>query len=234
MDMRPALARLCVFVSCLPFAASGASAAEEPTKEERRLEACREVVRDVLGIDEEVPRDLIRKAECVVVVPGVKKAALGIGARFGYGAASCRTGRVSWSAPIMVSLKGGSFGLQIGGQEADLVLLFMNDKGLGYLLRNKFTLGADATVAAGPVGRTAEAATDAQLRAEILSYSRSRGVFAGISVEGAVLKPDDSANVEVYGRKVSAREVLTKPAKLVPKAARPLLDDLGALAPREP
>jgi lipid-binding SYLF domain-containing protein len=132
----------------------------------------------------------------------------------------------------MLSLKGGSFGLQIGGQDADLVLLIMNPEGIDYLLRSKFTLGAEASVAAGPLGRTADAATDAQMRAEILSYSRSRGIFAGISLEGAVLKPDTQANYGVYGRRVSVRELLLAPGQEVPKAGKPFVDALEKHSPR--
>lgn len=203
-------------------------------KEAKRLDACRDVIHEVMGLKEEVPRDLMEKAECVLVLPGVKKAALGVGGRFGYGVATCRGegGRGSWGPPLMISLKGGSFGLQIGGQEADLVLLIMNPKGIDYLLRSKFTLGADATVAAGPVGRTAEAGTDVQMRAEILSYSRSRGIFAGISLEGAVVKPDEKANYGVYGENVNSRDLLTRSSREVPKAARGLIDELNKLAPR--
>lgn len=203
-------------------------------KEAKRLDSCRTVIHEVMGVKEQIPRDLMERAECVVVLPGVKKAAFGVGGRFGYGAATCRGegGRGAWGPPLMISLKGGSFGLQIGGQEADLVLLIMNPKGIDYLLRSKFTLGADASVAAGPVGRTAEAATDIQMRAEILSYSRSRGIFAGISLEGAVVKADEKANYGVYGENVDSRDLLTRSGREVPKAARGLVDELNKLAPR--
>lgn len=218
----------------LAAALLGALQAAADAKETRRLQSCRDVLDEVAGIKEQIPRDLLEKAECVAVIPGVKKAALGIGGRFGHGAAACRTegGQGPWGPPLMMSLKGGSFGFQIGGQEADLVLLIINPKGIDYLLRSKFTLGADASVAAGPVGRTAEAATDVQLRAEILSYSRSRGLFAGISIEGASLRPDEKANYGVYGRSVTARELLLKPGQEIPKAARPFLDGLEKYAPR--
>ncbi len=203
-------------------------------KEVERLDACREVLREVMSVKEDVPRELIEKAQCVAVIPGVKKAAAGVGARFGYGAVSCRGegGLGPWGPPLMISLKGGSVGFQFGGQEADLVLLVMNPKGIDYLLRSKFTLGADASVAAGPVGRTAEAATDAQMRAEILSYSRSRGLFAGISLEGAVIKPDKNANFGVYRERVEARELLTRSGREVPKAAKGFVDELNRVAPR--
>lgn len=190
-------------------------------KENQRLEACRDVLTEAMSLKEGVPPDLLHKAECVAVIPGVKKAALGVGGRFGFGAMSCRTdgGRGRWSPPMMVSIKGGSVGFQIGGQESDLVLLFMNPKAIEYLLRNKFTLGADASIAAGPLGRTAEAATDAQMRAEILSYSRSRGLFAGVSLEGAALKQDEGANERLYGETISPRELLSRTDRIPPGGA---------------
>jgi len=213
-------------------AASGA----DQTKEPKRLDACREVIEELADSKEGIPLDLMEKAACAAVIPGVKKAAIGIGGRFGYGAVSCRftSGRGPWGPPLMIELKGGSFGLQIGGQETDVVLLFMNQKGIDYLLRNKFTLGADASVAVGPVGRAAEAATDAQMRAEILSYSRSRGLFAGISLEGAVLKQDERANRVLYGRKVSPRELLLEAGYQTPAAGKDFIAALERLAPRRP
>ena len=155
-------------------------------KERRRLEACREVLEELLGGEERIPRDLLDKAECVAVVPSAKKFALGFGGRWGKGAVVCRGqgGRGSWGAPLMISIGGGSFGLQIGGQAADYVFLVMNPKGIDYLMRSQFTLGADAAVAAGPVGRTGSAGTDLRMRAEILSYSRTRGLFAGALARG--------------------------------------------------
>jgi len=202
-------------------------------KETKRLEACHDVMEEAMGVKESIPSDLLDKAECVAVVPGVKKAAVGIGGRFGYGAISCRSeGHGPWSAPLMVSLKGGSLGFQIGGQESDLVLLFMNPKAIDYLLRNKFTLGADASIAAGPVGRNAEAGTDAQLRAEILSYSRSRGLFAGLSLEGAVLKPDGDANRHVYGHPIDPRDVLLRRGQRMPRAGEAFVQSLEKASPR--
>jgi lipid-binding SYLF domain-containing protein len=202
-------------------------------KETERLAACHDVLAEALTLKEGIPANLLDEAECVVVLPGVKKAALGFGARFGYGAASCRTeqGRGAWGRPLMMGLKGGSFGLQIGGQEVDLVLLFMNAKGIDYLLRNKFTLGADASIAAGPLGRSAEAATDAQMRAEILSYSRSRGLFAGISLEGAVLKRDEEANRHVYGGGLVARDILMSPGERVPRSGQGFIEALETHSP---
>lgn len=201
-------------------------------KETRRLEACREVLEEVMGIPEGVPRDLLHKAACVAVIPSVKKFALGFGGRFGKGAVVCRTGgQGPWGPPLMVSIGGGSFGAQIGGQAADFVFLIMNKKGIEHLLKSQFTLGADAAVAAGPKGRTTEAATDIQLRAEILTYSRARGLFAGISLEGAVLKQDKDANDNLYGEKVSPKDLLLNAGLPVPAAARGLVDALRELSP---
>jgi lipid-binding SYLF domain-containing protein len=208
--------------------------ADDPEeKGARRLEACHDVLVEVLGMPESIPRDLLDKAECVIVIPSVKKAALGLGARWGKGAASCRRreGREGWSAPLMMSVGGGSIGPQIGGQAADYVLLVMNPRGMASLLKSKFTLGADASVAAGPKGRTATAATDAQMRAEILAYSRTRGVFAGISIEGTVIKRDDDTNEEVYGEKVEPRRVLHEGRYAVPPAARGFIDALNEYSP---
>jgi lipid-binding SYLF domain-containing protein len=169
----------------------------------------------------------------VGVVPSVKKVALGLGGRYGKGAIVCRTeeGRGPWGAPLMVTIGGGSVGLQIGGQAVDLVLLVMNAKGVGSLLKSQFTLGADASVAAGPKGRTTEAATDIQMRAEILSYSRTRGVFAGLSIEGAVLKQDEDANERLYGEVVSPKRLLASP-RPVPTAAKELVGFLNGVSPR--
>lgn len=196
------------------------------TKETDRLEESRQVLIELSGVKEGAPLDLLAKAKCIIVIPGVKKAAIGIGGRFGYGAAVCRSenGEGPWGAPLMVSLKGGSVGFQIGGQSSDFVLLVMNSKGIDHLLQSKFTLGADASIAAGPIGRNAEAATDLQMRAEILSYSRSRGIFAGISLEGASLRQDTGANRAVYGRRVNPRSLLLSPTHEIPVEARGLVE----------
>jgi lipid-binding SYLF domain-containing protein len=206
--------------------------ARAQVKETERLATCREVLEEVMGIPEGIPRDLLNKAYCVAVIPSVKKAALGVGARFGKGAVVCRTdsGSGAWGPPLMISIGGGSFGLQIGGQAGDYVFLIMNRKGIDQLLKSKFTLGADASVAAGPKGRTAEAATDAQMRAEILTYSRTRGLFAGISLEGAVVKPDADANRNVYGTRVAASELLLKAGQTIPPAGRALVELLRELS----
>jgi lipid-binding SYLF domain-containing protein len=222
---RPALVAACLIAACPVFA---------NTKEDRRLEACREVLGEFLGMREVIPRSLIDKAECAAVFPSVKKFALGFGGRFGKGAVSCRTeeGKGAWGAPLMISLGGGSFGLQIGGQAADLVFLVMNPKGMDYLLKSQFTLGADASVAAGPVGRTGEADTDLRMRAEILSYSRTRGLFAGLSLEGAVVKQDKDGNFNLYGEDVNPRELLLLWSQPMPPAARGFVDLLQDMSPR--
>jgi lipid-binding SYLF domain-containing protein len=205
---------------------------DDENKTPQRLEASREVLEELAGIPEEgVPRDLLDKAECVGIVPSTKKFAFGVGARFGKGVVVCRTSKGPWGPPLMISLGGGSVGFQIGGQAADYVFLVMNPKGIDNLLKSKFTLGADAAVAAGPKGRTAEAATDARMRAEILTYSRTRGVFAGISLEGAVISQDDDANRRLYGEKVSPRNLLLEPGQPIPAAAKGLIAALDKLSP---
>lgn len=213
--------------------ASAASAQEAEEKGARRLAACQEVLVEVLGMPESIPRDLLDKAECVIVIPSAKKAALGVGARWGKGAASCRNreGRSGWSAPLMMSVGGGSVGFQIGGQASDYVLLVMHAKGMESLLKSKFTLGADASVAGGPKGRTAGASTDAWMKAEILSYTRSRGIFAGVSIEGVVIHRDDDTNEAVYGEPVSAKKVLLEERYAVPSVGRGFIDALNQYSP---
>lgn len=227
MQMRPS------FLTAVLLSLLVSLSASAQVKETRRLDECNELLRELAGGSEGIPSDLLQKAECVAIMPSVKKAALGIGARFGKGAILCRAdqGRGAWGPPLMISIGGGSFGLQIGGQAVDLVLLVMNPRGIDGLLKSKLTLGADASVAAGPVGRNAEAATDLRLRAEILSYSRSRGVFAGIALGGAVIKPDKDANWALYGQPVEPRKLLLTPGQRVPAAARKLVDTLHELAP---
>ncbi len=200
-------------------------------KEAERLNDSRDVLVELSGMKEGAPRDIFGKAKCVIVIPGVKKAALGVGGRFGYGAAVCHTnnGEGPWSPPLMVSLKGGSVGFQIGGQSSDFVLLVMNQKGVDNLLKSKFTLGADASIAAGPLGRNAEAGTDIRMRAEILSYSRSRGIFAGISLEGASLRQDEGANRALYGAFVHPRAILLDSGQSIPPEARGFVEAIGQL-----
>jgi lipid-binding SYLF domain-containing protein len=173
-----------------------------------------------------MPQELLRRAECVAVIPAVKEAALGFGGRYGRGVAACRKdeGKGPWGPPSMLTLGGGSFGLQLGGQSTDVVLLFMTPTSMKYLLRDKVTLGADAAVAAGPKGRAASAETSATMRAEILSYARTRGLFAGISIQGAILQPDRDANRNLYNRYIGADELLVKGDAEIPEEARRFLD----------
>ena len=192
-----------------------AFAADREAKVEDRLDASTETLTDMMrAADKGIPQDLLDKAKCVVVVPGMKKAGFILGAKYGRGFASCRhNGGTTWSAPAAMRVEGGSVGFQIGASETDVILLVMNDGGMKHLLSDKFTIGGDATAAAGPVGRTATAQTDAMLNAEMLAYSRSRGLFAGISLEGATLRPDEDTNKELYGRQAMNREILTGDVK---------------------
>ncbi|HKZ31555.1 MAG TPA: lipid-binding SYLF domain-containing protein [Vicinamibacteria bacterium] len=210
------------------------SPVQAQVKEGRRLNACQEVLEELLSGEESIPRELLDKAECVAVIPSAKKFALGIGGRYGKGAVACRTrGSGSWGAPLMISIGGGSLGLQIGGQAADYVFLVMNPKGIEYLLRSQFTLGADAAVAAGPVGRTGSASTDLRMHAEILSYSRTRGLFVGVSLEGAVVKQDKDGNENLYGERVDPKRLLQQGGYAVPPLARGLLSVLENASPRQ-
>jgi lipid-binding SYLF domain-containing protein len=181
-----------------------------------------------------MPQDLLAKAECVIIIPGMKKAALGVGAQYGRGFVECRNQSGSgWSAPAAVRMEGGSVGLQIGASSTDLVMLVMNKRGMDKLLESKFTIGADASAAAGPVGRTASASTDAQMGAEILAWSRSKGAFAGVSLNGATLRSDEDENAELYGTKLSNREVLASDRQ-PPAAAQQLISQLDRYAARTP
>lgn len=183
--------------------------AERESKVTDRLDASADVVRDMTHEqDKGIPQDLMNKAKCVVVVPNMKKAGFVFGAKYGRGFAMCRRTAGGWSAPMPMRIEGGSFGLQIGASEQDVILLVMNDGGMRRLLEDKFTLGGDASVAAGPVGRDAAAQTDAEMHAEMLSWSRSRGVFAGLTLEGATLRPDHDSIKELYGRDYTNREIL--------------------------
>jgi len=190
---------------------TAAFAADREIKVDDRLDASAETLTDMMrAADKGIPQDLLNKAKCVVVVPGMKKAGFIFGAKFGRGFAVCRRpGGSGWSAPAAMQVEGGSVGFQIGASETDVVLLVMNDGGMKHLLSDKFTIGGEASAAAGPVGRNATAQTDAQLNAEMLSYSRARGLFAGISLEGATLRPDGDANKELYARNATNREILT-------------------------
>ena len=204
-------------------------------KEQERLHNAGVVMQEIMNTPENIPQEVLEKAECVIVFPSVLKAAFVVGASYGRGAMVCRTGkdfRGPWGAPAMYALEGGSVGFQIGGQATDLVLLVMNDRGASSILESKVKLGADASVAAGPVGRDAAANTDAYMRAEILSYSRSRGLFAGVSLEGSTLRPDDDATADVYGHKFTARQIVLRGEGHVPPSGRLLVSVLEKHSPR--
>ena len=199
-----------------------------------RLEAATTVVREILDIPDGVPQELLDKAECIVVMPSVKKFAFGIGGSYGKGAMVCRSGSRfdgPWGAPAMYRLEGGNIGFQLGGEATDFIFLVMNSKGVNSLLKSKVKLGADASVAAGPKGRTAGAATDATLSAEILTYSRARGLFAGVSLEGSTLRPDNGANKNLYRRKITASEIVFK-VKGVPVEGQELVQLLQRASPK--
>ena len=198
------------------------------------MKDCGTVLKEILDIPDNIPQDLLDKADCVVVYPSVLKAAFVVGGSYGRGAMTCRKGENftgAWSAPTMMALEGGSFGFQIGGQATDFVLLVMNESGARGILAGKVKLGGDASVAAGPVGRDASAETDVTLRSEILSYSRSRGLFAGISLEGSTIRPDNKANEQIYGKKLEASQIVLSDQVSVPAAGEQLVSTLNDKTP---
>jgi len=199
---------------------------------DKRFTEANTVFMEIMGADDKgIPQDLLEKSNCVAIVPGLKRAGFILGGQYGKGVLTCRSAS-GWTAPSTIRVEGGSIGLQIGAGETDLILVVMNERGKEKLMQDKFTVGGDASVMAGPVGRTAKAATDAQMHAEILAYSRARGVFAGISLEGSTLRPDSDDNADVYGRKIAQSEILS--GKVQPTAAaRPLLSTLGKYSPHE-
>jgi len=205
------------------------TAARSASKQEERLQQAQEVFQEIMDTpDKGIPQELLERSVCIGIIPSVKKFALGFGGRHGSGYVLCRknNGKGPWGPPSGFSMSGGSFGLQLGFSATDFVLLFMGQDGMEKLLQDKFTLGGDASVAGGPVGRSASAATDAQMTAKILAYSRSKGLFAGISLEGAVLRPSGDDNKELYGRKVSPKELLLEGRVEPPASARPLIQTL--------
>ncbi len=209
--------------------------AKEDKKETDRLDNCGTVLKEILDIPDDIPQDLLDKAECVIVFPSVLKAAFIFGGSYGRGAMTCRTGEHftgPWGAPTMMALEGGSVGFQLGGQATDFVLLVMNPRGAKAILHSKVKLGADASAAAGPKGRDAEAATDVTMRAEVLTYSRARGLFAGISLEGSSLRPDNGANEKVYNKKVEAEDIVRKGAVAVPPSGQELIALLNKKSPK--
>jgi lipid-binding SYLF domain-containing protein len=219
---------LTIVLACPVFAA-------EKTREQKRLEASGQVFKEIMDIPDGIPKDLLNKAECVIVIPSVLKFAIGVGGDFGRGAITCRTGQHftgHWSAPALFALEGANIGFQLGGEATDFVLLVMNPKGANSILSSKVKLGADASAAAGPKGRTAAADTDIVMRAEVLTYSRSRGLFAGISLEGSTLRSDGSANKKLYGRDLSAKQIVREGKVGVPASGRELVSLLNKLSPK--
>src|SRR3984885_2015974 len=204
-------------------------------KEQGRVENAGKVMKEILAIPDNIPQGVIDKADCVVVLPSVVKFAIGIGGSYGRGVMTCRGGKEfqgAWAAPTMMALEGGSFGLQLGGQATDFVLLLMSPRSAENILVSKVKLGGDASAAAGPVGRNASAETDVTLRAEILSYSRARGLFAGISLSGSTLRADNDANTALYGKKVSAKDIVFSAAVSAPQSAKLLLATLDKKSPK--
>lgn len=226
---------LASMLALVPVLLNPSSAGANETKEQSRLEDAGEAMKEILNIPDDIPQDLIDKSVCVIVLPSVLKAAFGFGGSYGRGAMTCRSGdnfMGPWGAPTMMTLEGGSFGFQLGAQATDFVLLVMNPRGASSILNSKVKLGADASAAAGPKGRAAEAATDVTMRAEVLTYSRSRGLFAGISLNGASLRPDNTANVKLYGRALGAKDIALHGAVPVPAAARLLISTLNQHSPK--
>jgi len=211
------------------------SAFADNQKEQERVKESGEVLKEILNIPDDIPQDLLDKAECLVILPSVKKGAFGIGGSFGRGVMICRNGEHYtglWGAPAMFALEGVNIGFQLGGEATDFVLLVMNPKGARSLLSSKVKLGADASAAAGPKGRSSEAATDVVMNAEILSYSRAKGLFAGISLEGSTLRSDGSANEKLYGQKLSAKDIIRLGKAKAPVCAKELVTLLDKRSPK--
>lgn len=230
--MRKELSVLTVMllIAALAFGQSEGQKEEQGGAAEReRVKESGQVLKEILDApDKSIPKSVMDGSKCVIILPSVKKVAFGIGASYGRGVMSCRTGddyKGPWSAPIMMASSGGSIGFQIGGQATDFVIIVMNDGGARSLLNSKVKLGADASVAAGPVGRTAEASTNARMQAQMLSYSRSQGVFGGVSLSGSTLRPDGDANEKLYGQKVTPQEIIAGKVPMPPDAQQ-LMEDL--------
>ena len=203
-------------------------------KETKRVEEAGTVMKEILAAPDSIPQSVLDKADCVVVLPSVKKFAIGIGGSYGRGVMTCRGGKDfqgKWGAPTMMALEGASAGLQLGGEATDFILLLMNSRAASGILASKVKLGGDASAAAGPVGRTASAETDVTLRADILSYSRARGAFAGLSLSGSTLRPDNDANKDLYGKKIEAKEIVLEGAVKAPPSAEKLLSTLDKASP---
>jgi SH3 domain-containing YSC84-like protein 1 len=211
------------------------SRADDKSKDEERLEDAGQVMQEIINIPDNIPQTLLDKADCVIVIPSVIKGAFVVGASYGRGAMTCRSGddfQGPWSAPTMMALEGVSVGFQIGGQATDFVLLVMNPRGASSILSSKVKLGGDASAAAGPVGRDAEADTDVTMRAEVLTYSRARGLFAGVSLEGSTLRPDNDANDVIYGTRLEAREIALHGKVPIPASAKVLIETLNQHSPK--
>ena len=218
-------------VCCAPLVAQD----DKDKKEIDRLDNCGMVMKEIMDIPDDIPQDLIDKAECIIIYPSVLKAAFVVGGSYGRGSMVCRTGEHftgPWSAPTMMALEGASIGFQLGGQATDFVLLVMNPRGARSMLSSKVKLGADAAAAAGPKGRNAEASTDATLRAEVLTYSRSRGLFAGVSLAGSTVRPDNNANEKLYGKKIEATDIIFKGAVAVPPSGQKMVAYLNQKSPK--
>ena len=231
MEMRKVAAW---FLTICLFAAPALAAASDE-KEEERVKESGQVLKEILNVPDDIPQDLLDKAECVVILPSVKKGALGVGGSYGRGVMVCRGGAHytgPWGPPALYALEGVSIGFQLGGQATDFVLLVMNQNGARSLLSSKVKLGADASAAAGPKGRTAEGATDIVMQAEILSYSRNRGLFAGVSLEGSTLRSDGSANEKLYGKKLDAKDIIVDHKVAVPSSAKELVSLLNTKSPK--
>lgn len=226
---------LYILFSFLVIATTTFGKSPDTRKQEDRLHDSGVVMSEILNMPDTIPHHILDRTKCVVVVPSVLKAAFIVGGAYGRGAMVCRTGHDftgPWGAPSMMALEGGSFGFQLGAEATDFVFLIMNEHGASSLLRSKVKLGADAVAAAGPVGRTAEADTDAYMRAEILTYSRARGLFAGVSLEGSTLRPDKDGNEALYGERIPARRIVLGPGPQTPAAANQLIDLLEKASPR--
>ncbi len=223
------------FIACsLVVLISTVAAFASDEREEERVKDAGTVLKEILDIPDDIPQELLDKAECVIVLPSVKKAAFGVGASYGRGVMICRSGehyKGKWGAPALYALEGASIGFQLGGQATDFVLLVMNPKGAESLLYSKVKLGADASAAAGPKGRTAEGATDVVMSAEILSYSRNKGLFAGVSLEGSTLRSDGSANEKLYGKRLTAKEIIRQGKVGIPACAHELVFLLDKKSP---
>jgi SH3 domain-containing YSC84-like protein 1 len=227
---------LAAILVCLPLlVGAGSARADDKAKDEDRLQNAGEVLKEIMDIPDDIPQTVIDKADCVIVIPSVLKGAFGVGASYGRGAMTCRSGsnfRGPWGAPTMMALEGVSFGFQLGGQATDFVLLVMNERGASSILSSKVKLGGDAAASAGPVGRNAQADTDVTLRAEILTYSRSRGLFAGVSLDGSTLRPDNDANERIYGRRIDAKDIVLDNAVPVPPSAKLMIATLNRHSPK--